>query len=29
LTNPFDVPCRIVEVQYGENCVEDDIERRL
>jgi mannose-6-phosphate isomerase-like protein (cupin superfamily) len=28
LTNPFDVPCRIVEVQYGERCVEEDIERQ-
>jgi mannose-6-phosphate isomerase-like protein (cupin superfamily) len=27
LTNPFDVPCRIVEVQYGDRCVEEDIER--
>jgi mannose-6-phosphate isomerase-like protein (cupin superfamily) len=28
LTNPFDVPCRIVEIQYGEQCIEDDIERK-
>jgi cytidyltransferase-like protein len=28
LINPFDVPCRIVEVQYGEQCREEDIERR-
>jgi len=28
LTNPYNIPCRIVEVQYGEHCVEDDIERR-
>jgi cytidyltransferase-like protein len=27
LTNPFDVPCRIVEIQYGDQCSEDDIER--
>jgi cytidyltransferase-like protein len=27
LTNPFNVPCRIVEIQYGENCIEEDIER--
>lgn len=27
LTNPYDVPCRIVEIQYGEHCIEDDIER--
>lgn len=28
LTNPFDQPCRIVEIQYGQQCVEEDIERR-
>jgi cytidyltransferase-like protein len=28
LTNPFDVPCRIVEIQYGEQCIEEDIERK-
>jgi mannose-6-phosphate isomerase-like protein (cupin superfamily) len=28
LYNPFDRPCRIVEIQYGPNCVEEDIERR-
>ena len=28
LHNPFTVPCRIVEVQYGDYCGEDDIERR-
>lgn len=28
LINPFDVPCRIVEIQYGEDCVEEDIERK-
>lgn len=28
LTNPFDVPCRIVEIQYGDNCIEEDIERK-
>jgi len=27
LTNPFTRPCTIVEIQYGEQCVEDDIER--
>lgn len=27
LSNPFDVPCRIVELQYGDRCDEDDIER--
>ena len=28
LTNPFDEPCRIVEIQYGSDCSEEDIERR-
>ena len=28
LTNPYDLPCRIVEIQYGEDCVEEDIERK-
>lgn len=28
LSNPFNKPCRIVEIQYGERCVEEDIERR-
>lgn len=28
LTNPFDTPCKIVEIQYGTRCVEEDIERR-
>lgn len=28
LTNPFDEPCKIVEIQYGDQCTEDDIERR-
>jgi cytidyltransferase-like protein len=28
LYNPFDQPCRIVEIQYGPNCVEEDIERK-
>jgi mannose-6-phosphate isomerase-like protein (cupin superfamily) len=27
LTNPFDVPCKIIEIQYGEECIEEDIER--
>jgi cytidyltransferase-like protein len=27
LTNPFDTPCKIVEIQYGEHCDESDIER--
>jgi cytidyltransferase-like protein len=28
LSNPYDVPLRIVEIQYGERCVEEDIERQ-
>lgn len=28
LCNPYDEPCKIVEIQYGEECVEDDIERK-
>ena len=28
LSNPFDQPCRIVEIQYGTACDESDIERR-
>lgn len=28
LTNPFDKPCRIVEIQYGHECIESDIERK-
>jgi D-beta-D-heptose 7-phosphate kinase/D-beta-D-heptose 1-phosphate adenosyltransferase len=27
LANPFTKPCTIVEIQYGEKCTEDDIER--
>lgn len=28
IRNPFDTPCRIVEIQYGEECIEEDIERK-
>ena len=28
LYNPFPEPCKIVEIQYGPNCVEEDIERK-
>jgi cytidyltransferase-like protein len=28
LRNPFDEPCRIVEIQYGEQCIEEDIIRK-
>lgn len=27
ITNPFDKPCHIIEIQYGEACIEEDIER--
>lgn len=27
LTNPFDVPCKVVEIQYGQLCSEEDIQR--
>ncbi len=28
LTNPYDYPVKIVEIQYGEECEEEDIERK-
>jgi len=28
LTNPYDHPLKLVEIQYGEQCIEEDIERR-
>jgi len=28
LTNPYDKPVKIVEIQYGERCEEEDIERK-
>ena len=28
LTNPHDVPVKVVEIQYGEQCIEEDIERK-
>ena len=28
LTNPYDVPVKVVEIQYGKNCIEEDIERK-
>jgi mannose-6-phosphate isomerase-like protein (cupin superfamily) len=28
LTNPFDTPLKVVEIQYGEDCIEEDIERK-
>ena len=27
ITNPFDETCHLIEIQYGEACIEDDIER--
>jgi mannose-6-phosphate isomerase-like protein (cupin superfamily) len=27
ITNPFDQPCHLIEIQYGEEVSEDDIER--
>ena len=28
LSNPYSLPCRIVEIQFGEECIEEDIERK-
>ena len=28
LSNPFSSPCRLIEIQYGDQCKESDIERR-
>jgi cytidyltransferase-like protein len=28
LTNPHEVPVKVVEIQYGDQCVEEDIERK-
>jgi mannose-6-phosphate isomerase-like protein (cupin superfamily) len=28
LSNPYNEPCQIVEIQYGDKCVEEDIERK-
>ena len=27
ITNPYDTACHLIEIQYGEECIEDDIER--
>jgi cytidyltransferase-like protein len=27
ITNPFDKTCHLIEIQYGEECIEEDIER--
>ena len=29
LANETNKPLKVVEIQYGENCVEEDIERKL
>ena len=28
LSNPFSSPCRLIEIQYGDQCKESDIERK-
>jgi cytidyltransferase-like protein len=28
LYNPFDEPCKVVEIQFGDKCIEEDIERK-
>jgi cytidyltransferase-like protein len=28
LTNPYEVPVKVVEIQYGDQCIEEDIERK-
>ena len=28
LSNPYDIHCTLIEVQYGEQCSEEDIERK-
>lgn len=28
LSNPYNEPCRVVEIQYGKECTEEDIERK-
>lgn len=28
LTNPYDTPLKVVEIQHGEQCIEEDIERK-
>ena len=27
ITNPFEETCHLIEIQYGDECVEEDIER--
>jgi cytidyltransferase-like protein len=28
LVNPYNIPVKVVEIQYGKNCIEEDIERK-
>lgn len=28
LSNPYNMPCRIIEIQYGDVCIEEDIKRK-
>ena len=28
IRNPYEVPCKLVEIQFGEECIEEDIERK-
>lgn len=28
LVNPYDEPCKVIEIQYGSQCLEEDIERK-
>lgn len=28
ISNPYDIPCKVVEIQYGSECVEEDIIRK-
>jgi cytidyltransferase-like protein len=28
LCNPYDEPCKVIEIQYGDKCIEEDIERK-
>ena len=29
LSNPYEEPCKVIEIQYGLQCVEEDIERKV
>ena len=28
LSNPYDEPCHVIEIQFGDECIEEDIERK-